>query len=214
MQETGVELVFILDRSASMFGLEEVTVEHFNSMIEKQKKCHGECVVTTVLFDTVCETVHDGVNLKNMEPLEVSRFEPQGHTALMDAIGESIERVKLIHRCESGKEPPLQTIFVIITDGMENASKKYDADTVRVLIEEQTEKQGWRFLFLGANMDALSMACEIGIDVANAVTYVNDYHGIILNYEAVSNAIMEYRETGIISPAWKNKIAQCFDRRR
>ena len=97
---------------------------------------------------------------------------------------------------------------------MENASKKYDADTVRVLIEEQTEKQGWRFLFLGANMDALSMACEIGIDVANAVTYVNDYHGIILNYEAVSNAIMEYRETGIISPAWKNKIAQCFDRRR
>ena len=132
----------------------------------------------------------------------------------MDAIGESIERVKLIHRCESGKEPPLQTVFVIITDGMENASKKYDADTVRVLIEEQTEKQGWRFLFLGANMDALSMACEIGIDVANAVTYVNDYHGIILNYEAVSNAIMEYRETGIISPAWKNKIAQCFDRRR
>jgi len=108
----------------------------------------------------------------------------------------------------------MQTAFVIITDGMENASKKYDSDAVKRLIEEQTEKRGWRFLFLGANMDALSMAHEIGIDPTNAVTYVNDYRGVILNYEAVSNAIMEYRETGMISPSWKSRITQCFERKQ
>lgn len=211
MQKTDVELIFVLDRSASMFGLEKATVEHFNSMIEKQRQYPGDCIVTTVLFDTVFETIHDGEELKNMRTLEVSQFVPQGHTALMDAIGGCIERVKLVHRPDPGKVHPLQTIFVIITDGMENASMKYDADMVKELIVEQTEKSDWRFLFLGANMDALSIAREIGIDDTNAVTYVNDFQGIALSYEAVSNAIMEYRETGKISPSWKRKILQCFE---
>ena len=211
MQANTLELVFVLDRSASMFGLEAVTVKHFNSMIEKQKQYPLKCIVTTVLFDTVCETVHDSVEVKDMYPLKKAQFEPHGHTALMDAIGGSIEHINRIHQQEHRNDFSAQTVFVIITDGMENASKKYDIDTVRKLIEDQTENNGWKFLFLGANMNALAMAQELGISDTNAVTYINDFQGILLNYEAVSRAIMEYRETGNISSSWKETIVQCVD---
>lgn len=206
MQKVGLELVFVLDRSASMAGLERDTVDSFNAMITQQKGLEGGCVVTTVLFDTFFQVLHDRVPLKDMVPLTVSEFVVQGHTALLDAVGSSIERIKAARGFACGAEAPGQTLFVIITDGMENASCRYDTESVRGLIQQQRKRENWRFLFLGAGIDAVSAAREIGIDRRNAVTFVNDDQGVALSYEAVSKAIQEYRQKGTVSSSWKYSI--------
>lgn len=206
MQKIGLELVFLLDRSASMIGLEKATVEHFNALIEKQKQLPGECIVSTVLFDTSHQTIHDRIRLKEMQPMQLRQYETQGHTALYDAIGMTVDRIKAIQ--QKTPELPEQTMFVIITDGMENASKQYDGERVKNTVAEQKRTRNWKFLFLGANVDAVSMAREIGIDADQTVTYVNDDRGIKLNYEAVGIAIEQYRRCRRVLPSWSDTICR------
>lgn len=213
MQIMRLELIFILDRSASMMGLEQKTVDSFNAMITQQKKMPGECVVTTVLFDSECEILHDRAALQNMQPMTTGEFTVRGHTALLDTVGRSVERIQAIHNFMSKDSIPEQTMVVIMTDGMENASCWFDTETVKSLVRRQIEQKNWKFLFLGANMDALSVAPEIGIEREYAVTFISDGKGVALSYEAVSQAIREYRETGKISSCWRVEIQKDFTKR-
>ena len=206
------ELVFILDRSGSMAGLESDTIGGFNGLIAKQKKEDGECYVTTVLFDSVCETVHDRVRLAEIAPMTDKDYSVRGCTALLDAVGSTIRHIVGIHKYARPEDVPEHTVFVITTDGMENASRTYSADKVKKMIGHEKEKYGWEFLFLGANIDAVSTASRFGIGEDRAVDYLADGQGTGVLYDTVSEAVVNLRRSKALSPDWCGAIRE--DNRR
>ena len=189
MKKGLTELVMILDRSGSMSGLEADTIGGFNSMIEKQKKEDGEAYVSVVLFDDVSEVIYDRVDIRKVEPMNDSQYYVRGCTALLDAIGGAIHHIGNVHKYAREEDVPEKTLFIITTDGMENASRAYGYDRIRRMIEHQKEKYNWEFLFLGANIDAISVAGRFGINANRAVRYEHDGAGTQLNFEVMEKAV-------------------------
>ena len=208
------ELVFILDRSGSMAGLEKDTIGGFNSMLEKQRKEPGDAVVSTVLFDNQAEVIHDRVALADVPNLTDREYYVRGCTALLDAVGGAIHHIGNVHKYARREDVPEKTLFIITTDGMENASRRYTYDKVRRMIEHEKEKYGWEFLFLGANIDAAVEAKRFGIDESMAANYHCDEEGTALNYEVISEAITSVRACAApLSADWKKKIDADYRRR-
>ena len=210
MKKNLTELVFILDRSGSMAGLESDTIGGFNSMIEQQRKKDGECYVSTVLFDNESEVLHDRVKLSEIKPMTDKDYTVRGCTALIDAIGGAIHHIGNVHKYARPEDVPEHTMFIITTDGMENASRRYTSEKVKAMIERQKEKYGWEFLFIGANIDAVETAARYGIGADRAVNYHSDSEGTRLNYEVVSETISCMRESRPIGSGWKRKIEAAF----
>ena len=200
------ELVFILDRSGSMSGLESDTIGGFNSMIKKQMNEDGEAVVSTVLFDTESTVIHDRLPLDKVPPMTEKQYFTRGCTALLDAVGGAIHHIGNIHKYARKEDVPEKTLFVITTDGYENASKFYDYEKVRSMIERQKTQHGWEFLFLGANIDAAAEAKRFGISSEYAVNYKCDGVGTALNYEVISDAVCSVRACQPLSADWKQRI--------
>lgn len=208
------ELVFILDRSGSMAGLEKDTIGGFNAMLEKQRKEPGDAVVSTVLFDNQAEVIHDRVSLADVPDLTDREYYVRGCTALLDAVGGAIHHIGNVHKYARREDVPEKTLFIITTDGMENASRRYTYDKVRRMIEHEKEKYGWEFLFLGANIDAAAEAKRFGIDASMAANYHCDEEGTALNYEVISEAITSVRACAApLSADWKQKIDADYRRR-
>ena len=207
------ELVFILDRSGSMSGLESDTVGGFNSMIEKQKKEDGECYVSTVLFDNVSEVLHDRVRLSEIRPMTDREYTVRGCTALLDAIGGAIHHIGNIHKYARPEDVPEHTMFIITTDGLENASHRYDSEQVKRMIERQKEKYGWEFLFIGANIDAVKTARSYGIDEDRAVNYNADSKGTGILYESVACAVSNVRKCAPLDKTWRKDIDEDYRKR-
>ena len=214
MRKGLVELVLLLDRSGSMQGLESDTIGGFNSMIAKQKKIEGEAYVSTILFDDKCEVIHDRVNIQDVLPMTESDYTVRGCTALLDAIGGAIRHIGNIHKYARKDDIPERTVFVIITDGQENASRQYTIEYVRRMIEKQKGKYGWEFLFLGANIDAIETARHFGIGRERAVSYRSDHLGTTLNYEVIGEAVCELRCKASISDNWKKRINEDMKERK
>ncbi len=208
MKNNITELVFILDRSGSMSGLEGDTIGGFNSLIEKQKKLDGKCYVTTVLFDNVSETIHDRVELSEIRPMTEDDYSVRGCTALLDALGDTIRHIAQIHHYARPEDVPEHTTFVIMTDGMENASRRYDSDTVKRKIRHEQEKYGWEFLFLAANIDAVETAGRYGIRAERAVNYRADSRGTVLAYDVVGEAVCAQRMGAPMSADWSKRIRE------
>lgn len=208
MRKGLTEMVFILDRSGSMQGLEKDTIGGFNGMIEKQKSVEGEAVVSTVLFDHESVVLHDRVNLRGIRPMSEADYTVRGCTALLDALGGAIHHIGNVHKYARNEDVPEKTVFVIITDGMENASRRYTSDRVKQMIERQKSKYGWEFLFLGANIDAVETARHFGIDKDRAVSYRSDSVGTELNYRVVSEAMCAMRCKASIPDDWKAQIEE------
>ena len=206
MKQGLTELVFVLDRSGSMSGLVSDTIGGFNSLVEKQKKEPGACAVTTVLFDDKYELLHDSVALNGILPMTEREYFARGSTALLDAIGRSIDKTANAQRGTADEERAEKVLFVIITDGMENASREYSADRIRNMISAQKEQAGWEFLFLGANMDAIQVASHFGIAADRAVTYRADKAGTGLNYDVLSDTVGTVRTGAPIAANWKKRI--------
>ena len=208
------ELVFILDRSGSMAGLEKDTIGGFNSMLEKQRKEPGNAVVSTVLFDNVSEVIHDRVEIANVPNLTEEAYFVRGCTALLDAVGGAIHHIGNIHKYARKEDVPEKTLFIITTDGMENASSRYTYDKVYHMISRQKEQYGWEFLFLGANIDAVAEAKRFGIEESMAANYCCDEVGTALNYEVISEAISCVRSCNApLSAEWKQRIEADYQRR-
>ncbi len=214
MKKNLTELVFILDRSGSMAGLESDTIGGFNSLVEKQKRQPGECLVSTVLFDNVSQVLHDRVSLTEIQPMTHRDYTVRGCTALLDAIGGAIRHIGNVHKYARPEDVPEHTLFVITTDGMENASRRYTAQQVRAMIETEKSKYGWEFLFLGANIDAVSTARHFGIDESRAVNYHADCAGTQLNYEVISEAVCQVRAARPLSASWKGRIDRDYQKRK
>ena len=200
------ELVFVLDRSGSMSGLESDTVGGFNSLIKDQKNSEGKAFVTTVLFDTEFIYVHDRVDISTVKPLTEKDYVPRGCTALLDAVGMTIQHIAGIHKYARPEDVPSKTIFVITTDGMENASREFRYDTVKKLIEKEQKKYGWEFIFLGANIDAAATADSMGI--AHASNYKADGKGTKLMYGAVGRAVRCMRESAPLAEDWNAEMEE------
>ena len=200
------ELIFILDRSGSMSGLERDTIGGFNSMIEKQKKEKGAAVVSTVLFDSESVVIHDRIPLDSVPPMTEREYFTRGCTALLDAVGGAIRHIANIHKYARKEDVPERTMFIITTDGYENASRRYGYEKVRRMIEHEKEKYGWEFLFLGANIDAAAEAKRFGISADRAVNYKCDEEGTALNYEVISEAVRSVRTCKALSADWKKRI--------
>lgn len=216
MNNNLTELVFILDKSGSMSGLESDTIGGYNSMLEKQKTEKGSAHVTTVLFNQAVEVLHDRLPLACVEPLTRNEYRPGGMTALLDAVGMTIDRINKIQNAEPLETRAGKVIFVITTDGFENASREYTYPVLQKLIESQQKELGWEFIFLGANMDAVAEASKIGIRADRAATFLNDSEGIAKNYEAVSDAVacMRCAPSGAsVGGGWKKRIEEDFKKR-
>lgn len=213
MEKNLTELVFILDRSGSMSGLESDTIGGFNSMIEKQKKQDGECIVSTVLFDDESKVIHDRVSLDEIRPMTEDDYFVGGCTALIDAIGGAIHHIGNVHKYARPEDVPENTIFIITTDGQENASHRYSSDKVKQMIERQKEKYGWEFLFIGANIDAVETAKRYGIDRNRAVNYNADAEGTSVLYETVSKAVCNVRASKCMADDWSAEIDKDFKNR-
>ena len=214
MKKNLTEMVFILDKSGSMQGLEKDTIGGFNSMIERQKKQDGEALVSTVLFSDNSKVIHDRVDIRRNEPLTDRQYYAEGCTALIDAMGGAIHHIGNIHKYARQEDVPEHTIFVITTDGMENASHKYSSDQVKAMVKRQKEKYGWEFLFLGANIDAVETAAHFGIMEDRAVTFHNDAQGQQLNYEVVSKTMSAFRACAPVGREWKEEIEDDFKSRK
>ena len=214
MKKDLTELVFILDRSGSMQGLESDTIGGFNSLLEKQKRQPGEALVSTVLFDSQSEVLHDQVQLSSVRPITDRDYFVRGCTALLDAVGGAIRHIGNIHKYARPEDVPEHTLFVVITDGMENASHRYTARQVREMILRQKERYGWEFLFLGANIDAVETAGDLGIGADRAVNYRCDSAGTRLNYDVVSQAASAVRSSAPLNAHWKDAIEQDFHNRQ
>ena len=214
MKKNLTELVFILDRSGSMQGLEGDTIGGFNAMIEKQKKEPGEAFVSTVLFDDWHEVLHDRVKVREVRPITDKEYNVRGCTALLDAIGGAIHHIANIHKYARSEDVPEHTLFVITTDGMENASRRYSARQVKEMIQRQKEKYNWEFLFLGANIDAVETAGHLGIDPDRAVNYHCDSEGTRLNFEVVAQAAAAVRCSAPLDAHWKDAIEEDFRKRK
>jgi len=208
------ELVFILDRSGSMAGLEQDTIGGFNAMLDRQKKEEGTVLVSTVLFDSETRVVHDRLPLAQVAPMTEKEYYVGGTTALLDAIGGAIHHIGNIHKYARREDVPQKTLFVITTDGMENASRRYDYEKVRQMISRQQEKYGWEFLFLGANIDAAAEAARFGIGAEHAADYHCDAEGTALNFDAISEAVSTVRRGGPVPPTWKVRIDADYKKRK
>ncbi len=213
MKQGLTEIVFILDRSGSMSGLEKDTIGGFNSTIDKQKQEPGEAFVSTILFDNCSEVLHDRVPLASIAPLTEKEYYARGCTALLDAIGGAIHHIGNVHKYARDEDRPEKTIFVITTDGYENASRKYTAEHVKQMIERQKQKYGWEFIFLGANIDAIETARNFGIDETRAANFVNDEAGIGVMYDAECCLMTDIRNNRVNERAWKKNIDADFNRR-
>ena len=200
------ELVFILDRSGSMSGLESDTIGGFNSLIKKQQKQEGECFVSTVLFDDTSDVLHDRVRLADVKPMTENDYETQGCTALLDAIGDSVRHIGNIHKYARREDVPAHTMFVITTDGMENASRRYNLSDIKRIINRQIEKYGWEFLFIGANIDAVETAASFGIAKERAVNYNADSKGTEIVFDTVSDAAQNFRAAQPLASNWSSAI--------
>ena len=207
------ELVFILDRSGSMSGLEADTIGGFNSMIAKQKKESGEAFVSTVLFDNESTVIHDRLPLGEVPPMTEKEYFTRGCTALLDAVGGAIHHIGNIHKYARPEDIPEKTLFVITTDGQENSSRRYNYETVRRMIDHEKEKYGWEFLFLGANIDAAKEAARVGIGADRAVNYKCDEAGTALNYEVISEAVCSFRAARPLGGDWKRRIDEDVKKR-
>ena len=207
------ELVFILDRSGSMAGLEADTIGGFNALIEKQRREEGECYVSTVLFDNVSEVLHDREKLSHIRPMTEKEYTVRGCTALIDAIGGAIHHIGNVHKYARPEDVPAHTMFVITTDGMENASRKYTRERVKQMIERQKERYGWEFLFIGANIDAVETAARYGIDRSRAVNYNADKEGTRVVYDTVARAVQNVRKCAELSEDWSADIDADYRKR-
>lgn len=214
MKNNLTELVFILDRSGSMGGLESDTIGGYNAMLKKQKETEGEAFITTVLFDDEYELLHNRINLNEAKPITEKEYYVRGTTALLDAIGKSIQKIVNVQRNAFEDEKAEKVLFVIITDGFENASKEYSYSKLKAMIEKQKNKYTWEFIFLGANIDAVSEAEKFGIDSSRATRFNNDEDGIELNYEVISKVICDLRSNEGISKDWKDCINDDYEKRR
>ena len=212
MKKNLTELVFILDRSGSMSGLEEDTIGGFNAMIEKQKKEPGQALVSTVLFDHQSEVIHDRIDLREITPMSRQQYYVRGCTALLDAVGGAIKHIGNVHKYAREEDRPEKTLFVITTDGMENASRCYSYDRLKEMIESR-KKNGWEFIFLGANIDAAKEAARFGIGAQYAVDYHADHQGTAVIYEAVSEAVCSVRACQTMPSGWRKKIDEDFKKR-
>ena len=208
------EIVFILDRSGSMAGLEADTIGGFNSLIQKQKREDGKAVVSTVLFDDKCEVLHDRKDLMEIASLTEEDYYVRGCTALLDAVGGAIHHIGNVHKYARPEDRPERTLFIITTDGMENASRKYGYEKVKRMIERQKERYGWEFLFLGANMDAVSVAGRFGIAPERAVRFHCDEKGTELNYRVLSETIANVRCGAPMEASWKEEIERDYEERK
>ena len=213
MKKNLTEIVFILDRSGSMHGLEADTIGGFNSMIEKQKKETGEALVSTILFDNAAEVIHDRVSLKDIRELTSRDYCVKGCTALLDAVGGAIHHIGNIHKYARPEDVPEHTLFIITTDGMENASRRYSSMEVKKMITRQKEKYGWEFLFLGANIGAVETAAGFGIGADRAVNYRADSQGTQLNYEVLGDAVSAVRQSAPLTAGWKKRIDEDYENR-
>ena len=213
MKKNLTEIVFILDRSGSMGGLEEDTIGGFNAMIQKQKGEAGEAYVSTVLFDNHTEVIHDRVDIQKIQPLTCKDYYVRGCTALLDAVGKSIRHIGNVHKYAREEDRPEKTLFIITTDGMENASRAYSYERVREMIEHQKEKYGWEFLFLGANIDAAREAARFGINEECAADYHADHEGTAVIYEAMSEAVCSVRACRPMSADWKRRVDEDYKKR-
>ncbi len=199
MKNNSTELVFILDKSGSMAGLENDTIGGFNSMLEKQKAVGGECHLTTVLFDNHYTLLHDRIDIRAVSPMTEKEYFVGGYTALLDAIGTTINKIVAVQKNTAEDFRTEKVMFVIITDGEENSSHEYSASKVKKMIEHEKTKYGWEFIFLGANIDAVHTASRFGISADRAVDYVPDGLGTRLNYEAIAETVAYFRTTGAVS---------------
>lgn len=198
MKKGLTELVFILDRSGSMSGLESDTIGGFNAMLEKQRKESGECRITTVLFDNAYELLHDRIDIRAVSPITEKEYFVRGSTALLDAIGRTINKLASVQKNTAEDYRAEKVLFVIITDGYENASRVFTADKVKAMIEEEKSRYGWEFIFLGANIDAVETAGHLGISADRAADYVPDSEGTALNFRAMSETVTCFRATGVV----------------
>ena len=213
MKKNLTEIVFILDRSGSMAGLEDDTIGGFNAMIQKQKSEDGEAYVSTVLFDNHTEVIHDRVDIQKIQPMTRNDYYVRGSTALLDAVGKAIHHIGNVHKYAREEDRPEKTIFVITTDGMENASREYTYQRVRQMIEHEKEKYGWEFLFLGANIDAAKEAARFGITEDRAANYHADREGTAVIYEAMSEAVCNVRACRPVSADWKRRVDEDYKKR-
>lgn len=213
MKTASLELVFVIDRSGSMGGLEHDTIGGFNGMIQKQKALEGRVTVSTVLFDDRFEVLHDRVDIERVPLLSEKEYFVRGSTALLDAMGRAIRHIRRVRDRQSETERMDKVLFVITTDGMENASREFSADYVKLLVERMVEKEQWEFLFLGANIDAIATAEHVGIKASHSANYRADKAGVKNHYETVSEAIIGLRTNAAIDEHWKEKIDEDFKSR-
>ena len=219
MRKNTTEIVFILDRSGSMGGLEADTIGGYNSLIKKQKNKEGNVIISTILFDDVQEVLHDREDLTKIKPITDREYYVRGCTALLDAIGGAIHHIGNIHKYAREEDRPEKTLFIITTDGMENSSQRYSYEKVKRMVERQKEKYGWEFLFLGANMDAIEVAGRFGIEANRAVNYECDSKGTALNYQVLNETVSMVRASRpyelrrVLDKNWKKDIEQDYQRR-
>ena len=213
MKKGLTELVFVIDMSGSMFGLTDDTIGGFNATINRQREGEGEVLVSTVLFNTDTQVLHDRVDIGKVAPMTRRDYRPGGCTALIDALGGAIHHIANIHKYAREEDVPEHTMFVITTDGMENASRKYSSDRVKQMVEHEKSKYGWEFLFLGANIDAVETAARYGIDSSRTANYMNDAEGTALKFEAINTAVRCCLESAPME-GWQDDLEQDFRARR
>lgn len=213
MKKGLTELVFILDKSGSMDGLERDTIGGYNTMLEKQKAVEGDCLITTVLFDNSYELLHDRIDIRAVSPITEKEYYIGGSTALLDAIGRTIHKIGNAQRHTSDEFRAENVMFVIITDGEENSSREYTSDKVKAQIQRQKEKYGWEFIFLGANIDAVETASRFGITPDRAQNYHADGEGTQLNFRVMSETVATFRESSAMPTGWNDEIQKDYKRR-
>lgn len=213
MKKDLTEVVFILDRSGSMHSLTSDTIGGFNSLLQKQKEEKGECLVSTVLFNDKSFVLYDRLPIEEINDMNEKDYNASGCTALIDALGDAIKHIKTVHKYIREEDRPEHTIFIITTDGLENASHKYSSDEIKKLVERQKE-EGWEFVFLGANIDAVETAKHYGIDENRSTNYVSDSKGTMKNFEVLSSMLAEVREYGAIDEDWSAEIKEDYKKRK
>lgn len=213
MKQNNCELVFILDRSGSMGGLESDTIGGFNSMLKKQQTEQGRATVTTVLFDDKYEILHDRIDLNSIDPITEKQYYVRGTTALLDAMGKTINKIQNVQKNIKSDARADKVLFVIITDGLENASREYNHAKIKSMVCDAKEKDYWEFIFLGANIDAISTAKDYGISPENAANYHADHKGTEVTYAAVANAVSQLRSKSRISKEWKHAVEEYYEKR-
>ena len=214
MKKEITELVFVLDKSGSMAGLEGDTIGGYNAMLEKQKAVDGECRITTVLFDNNYELLHDRIDIRAVGPMTEKEYFVGGSTALLDAIGRTISKIGNVQKHTTEGYRAEKVLFVIITDGEENASREYSLEKVRAQIERQKEKYAWEFIFLGANIDAVETADRFGIAADRAQEFHADSQGVALNFDVLSEAVTSFRSCSSLREDWSDKIQEDHDKRK